>query len=113
MNNLDLPAGIGENIRILRKQKGLKQNELAQELDISPNYISQIESGKKYPSLRIIERISKVLNVNIAHLLNNDSLLDDIIELTKKHDIKRVLFGIEKLYNNELSTNLFRAPKNN
>lgn len=41
---------IGFNIKVLRKSIGLKQNELALNVDLSLDYIGKIERGEKMPS---------------------------------------------------------------
>ena len=52
-----------ENLKLYRKKTGLSQQELAEKCDIATNYLSEIERGQKFPSIEMIERISKELNV--------------------------------------------------
>ncbi len=60
---------IGKNIKILRVSAGLKQKELASNVDVSPSYLSLIEAGKKEPSLSLLKKISDILNVPVGYLL--------------------------------------------
>ena len=50
---------IGEALRLIRVFHDVKLNELAEQLDVSKGYISEIESQKKKPSLDLIEKYSK------------------------------------------------------
>lgn len=54
-----------EKLQTLRKQKGLTQEELAQELFVSRTAISKWESGKGYPSIDSLKEISKYFSVTI------------------------------------------------
>ena len=59
---------LGMRIRYLRKQKGMSQLDLALEADINKNYISDLERGSRNPSLLILERIAKALDVSLEIL---------------------------------------------
>lgn len=56
---------VGNRIRHFRLQKRLTQEELAFQVETSAAYISNIESGKKRPSLQKLAQISEVLGVTI------------------------------------------------
>ena len=47
----------------------MSQEELAASLDISPSYISRMESDTKKPSLEMIFRLAKALNVKAYELV--------------------------------------------
>ena len=57
------------NLRRLRHAKELSQDDLAYEADISRSYLSQLEKGAFYASLKIVGKIATVLNVAPAELL--------------------------------------------
>lgn len=61
--------GIGQRIAKRRIQMGLKQNMLAERLDLSNNYLSSIERGKEKPSLEVIVNICNALQVTPDYLL--------------------------------------------
>jgi transcriptional regulator with XRE-family HTH domain len=50
---------LAEALRLIRVFHDVKQNELAAHLQISKSHLSEIESGKKQPSLDLIERYSE------------------------------------------------------
>ncbi len=61
--------GIGQRIAKRRLQMGLKQNMLAERLDLSNNYLSSIERGKEKPSLEVIVNICNALQVTPDYLM--------------------------------------------
>ena len=52
-----------QNLKELRKKEGLSQIKLAEYCNVSLGYIGEIESGRKFPSIELIEKISNVLRV--------------------------------------------------
>lgn len=56
---------VGKRIRLFRSKKRITQEELAFRIGTSAAYISNIESGKKKPSLQKLAQISEVLGVTI------------------------------------------------
>lgn len=60
---------IGENIKRIREENGLKQIELAEKLNISQSMVCQIERGTKVPSLPLGNEIAEVLNCSIDELV--------------------------------------------
>lgn len=59
---------IGETIKLLRKEKNIKQFDLAASSGISQTYLSQIEKGTKVPAFNILEKISAALGLPFAVL---------------------------------------------
>ena len=50
-------------------EKGLSQDDLAYEAEVSRSYLSQLEKGSFYASLKIVGRLAEALNVEPAELL--------------------------------------------
>ncbi len=59
---------LGMRIRFLRKRLGWSQEDLALEANVNKNYISDLENGRRNPSLDILERIAKALNITLSEL---------------------------------------------
>lgn len=59
-----------ERLREAMDDQGIKQVELAEKLDSVQSYISQILSGKKMPSDRMVKDMAEILAVNFEWLLN-------------------------------------------
>lgn len=60
---------LGENIKKIRLAKGMTQGDLCRKLEVDRAYMSNIESGKKNPTLSTIERVAKALGVSIKELI--------------------------------------------
>ena len=60
---------LGENIRKIRLAKGMIQGDLCRKLGVDGAYMSNVERGKKNPTLSTIEPIAKALNVSIEELI--------------------------------------------
>ena len=63
-------AMIGLNICYYRKARCMTQIELAEQLEISSNYLSQIERGARTLSLDILLKVARVLGVDEKSLLD-------------------------------------------
>lgn len=66
---MDLRETFAANLRRIRNAKGLSQDDLAYEAEISRSYLSQIEKGSFHVSLKIIGRLSEALGVEPAEFL--------------------------------------------
>ena len=60
---------LGNNIRFTRKSLKITQERLAELIDISPVFMSQIETGSRKPSLETVYRLSRALGKSIDLLL--------------------------------------------
>ena len=66
---MDLRDGFAANLRRLRHEKGLSQDDLAYEAEVSRSYLSQLEKGAFYASLKIIGKLAEALSVEPDELL--------------------------------------------
>jgi transcriptional regulator with XRE-family HTH domain len=66
---LDLRDVFATNLRRVRHEKGRSQDDLAYDAGVSRSYLSQLEKGAFYASLRIIGRLADALKVEPAELL--------------------------------------------
>ena len=65
-----------EKLQDLRKQKGLTQEQLANELFVSRTAVSKWESGRGYPNIDSLKTIAKLFSVTVDELLSSDELLN-------------------------------------
>jgi len=77
MEKKSINTVISENIKILRKKLGWSQEFLAEKTGVSAPYITQIEIGKRTPSLDIVEKLALAFGVEYKDLFeinmtNND-----------------------------------------
>jgi transcriptional regulator with XRE-family HTH domain len=73
VSNDSADAGLGERLRRYRAEKQVSQAELARRAEVSPAYLSELESGAgRRPSGRILLALAQALGVTIADLLGRD-----------------------------------------
>jgi len=60
---------LGRNVRKLRQQRKMMQEQLAFEAEIDLTYMGGIERGKRNPSLLVMARIADALGVSLPRLL--------------------------------------------
>ncbi len=56
-------------LKLIRKYHNLSQTQLATKLALSTSYLSELESGKKEPSIDILQRYSEFFNVPLSSLV--------------------------------------------
>jgi transcriptional regulator with XRE-family HTH domain len=60
---------LGANIRRIRIARGMTQGDLCRKLGVDRAYMSNVENGKKNPTLATIERIALALETSIQVLV--------------------------------------------
>lgn len=66
----------GENLKLIRKERNITQEHLAELLDVSRQAISKWESGNGYPETEKLIMISQKLNISLDYLLNEKSNIE-------------------------------------
>lgn len=97
MKNIDYRE-MGKRIQNKRKLLKITQEQLAETIDVSPSYISEIERGTSICSLSVLVDISNVLDMNLDSLVNGitennidysfSEIIKDIPEKNRKLFIK-------------------------
>ena len=65
---------LGTKIRNERGEKGFSQEFLAEKLNISQGTLSNIESNKSKPDIDLLRRISKILEIDVYDLIEENKL---------------------------------------
>ena len=74
-----------ENLKYLRKLKGITQTQFAAEFNISAGTIAMWETGKRMPDSETLKKIAQYFNVSIDYLLDNEkSPSNDVEELPEE-----------------------------
>lgn len=100
---------VGKNIRNLREIRGFTQEGLAEMVDVSGSYIGYLERGIQSPSLKLLDRLANVLEVEPAVLLTKseenvkDEELKKLIMLLSNKELGAIRFI------NEVATSYFRS----
>ncbi|MBO4629974.1 MAG: helix-turn-helix transcriptional regulator [Treponema sp.] len=101
MNEIPIETIVSENIKSLRKKLGWSQELLAEKTGVSAPYITQIEVGKRTPSLDIVEKLASALGVEYKTLFdtNNDNV--DSPDFSKHILETKLISAITKTIHNE------------
>lgn len=60
---------LGDNVRRIRRERGITLETLAHEVGLAYSYMGQLERGQRNPTLNIVERLAVALKVNPIDLL--------------------------------------------
>lgn len=82
---------MGEALRLLRIFNGYKSAQLAELLGLSQSYISELENNKKQPTLDVLDRYAKLLNMKKSTLMMFAESLD--IEKEKLDKKQKVAYA--------------------
>ena len=81
---MDEHAQVGKRIQRIRKAQKISQERLAELADVSMNYVSRIERGTENPSLDILIRVGRALDMVPYQLLQIDHETERPRQLRKK-----------------------------
>ena len=62
--------GFSENLRRIRRERGISQEELAEQLKVSRQAVSKWEQGNGYPEVEKLLLLSEVLSVSLDRLMS-------------------------------------------
>jgi transcriptional regulator with XRE-family HTH domain len=112
MNEKECRSLLSMNIKRYRSRLGLSQLTLASELDISPNFLSDIETGKKWVSPDTLARLANALHIEIYDLFKPQQFpADDITAIVSKY-LDDVSLSIEKSVEEAVRQSVKQSLKN-
>ncbi len=85
MESMDIYVQLGQRIVYLRKQKKMSALDLSIEADINRNYLSDLENGRRNPSLKVLRQIAMALEISLSELfegIRDYSLLEDKLKIS-------------------------------
>lgn len=98
---------IGEVLKTYRRNQGVTQAKLAEDLGISPQYVGVLERGEKLPALDVFVRIAQITKVSPNILLTDvlgtyDKTLEEEVmnkfDIYSSEKIKLILETLEATY---------------
>lgn len=69
---MDLSKIIGTNLKYLRYQSGLSQENFYENYNLNPKYLACIERGEINISVNFSQKLAKILNISIVDLITYD-----------------------------------------
>lgn len=88
---------IGRQVATLRRKLGLSQEVLAARIDVTQNYVCQIETGRKFPSFTVIGKLASALGVSVSTLVEDDPITADLRRLVDENGLEAVLATVSQL----------------
>ena len=88
---------LGKRIAALRREKGLKQDELAEKLGVSPQAVSKWENDQTCPDISILPQLAKILGISVDTLLTGDEQQEPAVRMLpeeQRKDIKDMFLRI-------------------
>ena len=82
----------GEHLRALRKARGLSQAELGERADVNDKYLGEVERGDGNPSLEVLLRLAKALDLDLATLVG-----DQVARLSREELRAEVVQHLDQL----------------
>lgn len=67
----EVQGDVGANLRRLRKERTVSQEQLAVSSEVDRTYVSQIERGIGNPSLLVLQKVAAALDVDVEELLRS------------------------------------------
>ncbi len=86
---------LGDKVKLLRNRRGLKQDDLAEVLELSRSQISNLESGRRNLSLKQLEKLCEYFQVDMSYFVMSETT-DSCLDLIEK---AKLLFASKELTN--------------
>ena len=75
---------IGEFLKELRKEKGLTQEQLAEQFNVSRRSVSRWETGKNMPDISLLVEIAEFYDTSIPEIINGERKSEKMNEEVKE-----------------------------
>lgn len=102
MNTKEL---LGLKIKEYRKRKKLTQEQLSEMIGLDSGYISKLEVGQNFPTLGTLEKIAKILDVELSELFQFTKITEE------EKDFRAEIIKIYDKLNKEKQYTLYRVAK--
>jgi transcriptional regulator with XRE-family HTH domain len=101
---------LGKRIAALRREKELKQDELAEKLGVSAQAVSKWENDQTCPDISLLPSLAKILSVTVDELLSGkqeNTPAVQIVPADERKDIKNMMLRmVVKSHNNNVRINI-------
>ena len=84
----DLRKLLAFNMKFYRKKMSLSQAKLADLVDASENHIALIETGRRFPSISMLEMLATALEIDVLQLFSKET-----IELYERKSLKKQILA--------------------
>ncbi|MCG8484855.1 MAG: helix-turn-helix domain-containing protein, partial [Clostridia bacterium] len=106
---------IGERIKDLRKKEGLSLKELADRVDTTSSFLSQVENNKTALSLSALKKVSEALNSTMSYILGETTeesipLNFQLIKKNERRTLKNIGEGLKLQFLSTLDNSNLLEP---
>lgn len=84
----------GKRFQRYRKELGIKQEEIASKVNISPQAVSKWENDLSSPDISILPELADILHITLDELLGREVIKTEIVPLENRKDIQSMLLKI-------------------
>lgn len=88
---------IGKFITVMRKEKGLTQEQLAEKLNVNGKTVSRWETGRNMPDYSILESLTSELGITVNELIRGERIIEEEIIREYDHNLVDVLKEYKRL----------------
>ena len=85
---------LAKNMKVHRRNRGLTQEKLAEQVNVSTHHIGMIELARNFPTLDLVERIADALDIEIYRLFMEPHSPNEELEQLRQEirgDMKQLL----------------------
>lgn len=94
---------LAENVKYYRAKTGMSQLKFAVQLDISPSYLNDIECGRQYASLKMLERFAHEFNIETYQLLIPKGVSqDEVLRSEYEEQLRNLKEQVVDLFDKQL-----------
>lgn len=88
---------VGMNFKAARDKTCLSQEEFADKLGVSRNYVSLVELGKKYPKLEVLLDATEIAGVSLEFMFEGNPVREALSRVTEVYGVEAVQSALQKM----------------
>ena len=81
---------LGKRIAALRREKNLKQDDVAQALNVSPQAVSKWENDQTCPDITLLPQLARLLGVSVDELLSGKQEVAPVVTMVPEENRKEL-----------------------
>ena len=93
-----MEATLGKRIAALRRDKGMTQDDLAQQLGVTPQAVSKWENDQTCPDITLLPQLARILGVSVDELLSGkapeEELAVTVLPVEQRKDLKDMVLRV-------------------
>ena len=109
LGDKEIRATISQNIKIFRSRRNWSQADLAELANISPNFIGEIERGKKWPFPETLSKLANALGIKVFELFLEEN---SNVSIGNQDVMSRFLNDVSSTLNKSLPLTVRQSIKN-